>query len=319
MFILDAQTHPIGLMDVDAYRPADPHAFPAPGLTPLASPQGGPPMGPRDWYVDELVAAMDEHGVSKSVVMCGGIQVTNDNLAVAVNQYPDRLLAFAGYEHHQPSSRDAVATARAVAAMDRAIVELGFKGIGEVTLERFGPVPPSELYVELRPIMEVARKHRVPVYFHTGYDSVTFRIKRDGEAGSSWSYLPAPLKYRDPVILDDVALEYPEVPILVGHMGGRYLHHFEAALMLAHRHRSVYLTTPNTRAEFISRAADEIGAERLIWGSDWAWRSVKGPSPRVALGHAASLAELEAAGLTAAQREAVLGRNLADLLNITPS
>ena len=264
MFILDVQTHPIGLMDVDRYRPAEPEAFPAPTLAELPSPHGGPGMGPRDWYVDELIAAMDEHGISKSVVMCGGIQVTNDNLAAAVAQYPDRLLAFAGYDHYQPSSRDPATTAKAVATMERGITELGFKGIGELTLERFGPVPPSELYVELRPILEVCKRQRVPVYIHTGYDSVTFRVKRDGEEGSSWSYLAAPLKYRDPIYLDDVALEYPEVRIMVAHLGGRYLRHFDADLMLAHRHRNVCLTTAKAPPELIARAAAEIGADRMI-------------------------------------------------------
>ncbi|HYU20436.1 MAG TPA: amidohydrolase family protein [Chloroflexota bacterium] len=316
MFILDAQTHPIGMMDVDGYRPAEPEVFPTPTLAPLPSPYGGPAMGPRDWYVDELIAAMDGHGISKSVVMCGGIQVTNDNLAAAVAQYPDRLIGFAGYEHYQPSSRDAATTARAVAALERGLTDLGFTGIGELTLERFGPACPEELYVELRPIMDVARRHRAPVYVHTGYDRVTFRIKRDGAEGSSWSYLPAPLKYRDPIYLDDVALEYPDVPILVGHIGGPYLRQFEAALMLAHRHRNVYLTTANAPAENIARAVAEVGADRMIWGSDWAWRSIKEPAPLVELGHATNLATVERAGLTAAQKEAILGRTLADLLNI---
>ena len=273
-------------------------------------------MGPRDWYVDELISALDQYGISKSVIMCGGIQVTNDNLAAAVAQHPDRLLAFAGYEHYQPHSPDTATTAKAIAAIERGIGELGFKGVGEIHVDRFSPVPPSELYIELRPIMEVCKKYRVPVYFHTGYDRVTFRIERQGEEGSSWSYHPAPLPYRDPVYLDAVALEYPEVPIMIGHMGGRYLRHFEAALMLAQRHKNVYLTTPNTLPEFIARAVADVGDERVIWGSDWAWRSVKGPAPTVELGHSASLAALEAAGLTQAQKEAILGRNLAELLGI---
>jgi predicted TIM-barrel fold metal-dependent hydrolase len=316
MFIIDAQTHPIGLMDVDRYRPSEPGAFPPPTLAPLPQRHGGSAMGPRDWYVDELVAAMDNHGISRSVVMCGGIQVTNDNLAAAVSQYPDRLLAFAGYEHYQPSSRDAAVTAKAVGAMERGVAELGFKGIGEIHIDRFSPAPPDELYIELRPIMEVCKRQRVPVYFHTGFDRVTFRIERDGQEGSSWTYHPAPLPYRDPIYLDAVALEYPDVPIMVGHMGNRFLRLFEATLMLAHRHRNVYLTTPNAPAEFIARGVAEIGADRIIWGSDWAWRSVKGPEPTSALGHEPNLATLDEAGLSPAQKEAVLGRTLAELLGL---
>jgi predicted TIM-barrel fold metal-dependent hydrolase len=316
MRIIDTQTHPIGVMDVDAYRPWEPDAFPAPTLAPIPQPHGGPDAGPRDWYVDDLIAAMDRFGVEKGIVMCGGIQVTNSNLAAAVQQHPDRLLAFSGYEHYQPRTSDAALTAKAVAAMERGIRDLGFKGIGEITVERFGPTAPSELHVEMRPVMDVARRFHVPVYFHTGFDAVTFRITRDGEEGSSWSYLPAPLKYRDPLFLDDVALEYPDVPIMVGHLGGHYLRHFEAAMMLGRRHKNTYFTTPNATPEFITRAVEVVGAERLIWGSDWAWRSVKPPAPTVRLGHEANLAVLQQADITPAQRETILSKTLAQLLNL---
>jgi predicted TIM-barrel fold metal-dependent hydrolase len=316
MRILDAQTHPIGLMDVDAYRPWEPEAFPPPSMAPVPQPHGGPDAGPRDWYVDELIAEMERFGVSKSLVMCGGIKVTNENLAAAVKQYPDRLFGFAGYGHYQPRSTDGISTVKAVAAMEHGLSELGFLGIGEITLERFGPAPPSELYIELRPVMDVARKYKVPVYFHTGFDVVTFRITRDGEEGSSWKALPAPLEYRDPIHLDDVALEYPDVPMMIGHLGGRYWRHFEAAMMLARRHKNIYLTTANAPAAFIAKAAEDIGPQRMIWASDWAWRSVKPPSPTLQLGHAANLAELNQANLSQAQKEQILSRTLAELLQL---
>ena len=316
MFVIDSETHPVGVMDIDQYRPELAGTFAPPTMAELPNRHGGASAGPRDWYVKDLIEAMDQHGVTKSVVMCGGVQVTNDNLAAVVRQHPDRLMAFASYEHFQPNSRDIETTVKAVAAMERGVRDLGFKGIGELILERFSPAPPDELYLELRPIMEVCKKYQVPVFIHTGYDPVTFRLKRSGDERSSWSYLPAPLKYRDPIYLDDVALEYPHVPMIVAHMGGRFLRHFEGALMLAFRHKNVYLTTAGAPPEFIARAAAEVGADRMIWGSDWAWRSVKGKRPSEELGQARNFASLEKAKLSAAQREAILGRTLANLLGI---
>jgi predicted TIM-barrel fold metal-dependent hydrolase len=266
--------------------------------------------------VDELIEAMDRHGVTKSIVMCGGIQVTNDNLAAAVRQYPDRLLGFAGYGHYQPRLGDALMTVKAVDHLTHGIQEFGFRGVGELTLERFIPAPPETLHLELRPIMDVCRRFNVPVYIHTGYDAVTHRLTRDGAEGSSWTYVPAPLKYRDPIHLDEVALEYPDVPIIIAHMGGRFLRHFEAALMLGLRHRNIYYSTANVPPEFITRGAQHVGADRMVWGSDWAWRSVKPPAPATHLGHEANLAVLQQADLTPAQREAILGRTLAELLDI---
>ncbi len=307
MLIFDTQSHPIGLMDIDRYPASAPESVPPPTMAAVPSRYGGAPSGPRDWYVEELIAAMDEHGISQSIVMCGGTQATNENLAEAVRLHPDRLLAFASYGHREPDSRDATTIASVVASLDRGLGQLGFKGVGEIHVDRFSPVPPTRLHVELRPILDACRRYAVPVYFHTGFDRVTFRLKRSGEEGSSWRYHPAPLPYRDPIYLDALALEYPDVPILVGHMGGRFLRHFEGALMLALRHRNVYLTTPNVPGEIIARAVGEVGAQRVIWGSDWALARPL---------HGAALAALEEAGLTPAQKEAILGRNLADLLGV---
>ncbi len=317
MFVIDSETHPVGVMDIDQYRPEEARVYAPPTLTELPNRHGGAGAGPRDWYVNDLIEAMDSYGIAKSVIMCGGVQVTNDNLAAAVRQHSERLEAFASYEHFQPNSRDALTTAKAIAAMETAVRDLGFKGIGELILERFGAAAPGELHIELRPVMEVCKKYRIPVFIHSGYDPVTFRLKRSGDDANSWSYLPAPLKYRDPIYLDDVALEYPDVPMVVAHMGGRFLRHFEGALMLALRHKNVYLTTAGAPSEFITRAAAEVGADRMIWGSDWAWRSVKGNTPRDKLGQPRNLAALENAKLSTAQKEAILGQTLANLLGIT--
>lgn len=317
MFIFDTQTHPIGVMDIDRYPAVTPQAVPPPTMGAIPSRHGGAPSGPRDWSLDKLIAGMDEHGIAKAVVMSGGTQVTNHNLAEAMRLHPDRLVAFASYGHREPDSRDATSIGSVVASLEQGLSQMGFKGVGEIHVDRFSPTPPDRLHVELRPILDACRRYRVPVYFHTGFDRVTFRLKRSGEEGSSWRHHPAPLPYRDPVYMDAVAIEYPDVPILIGHMGGRFLRHFEGALMLALRHPNVYLTTANAPSDFIARAVAEIGAQRVIWGSDW--RDVKGvpPLPRMPLGHAGNLAALDEAGLTAAQKEAILGRNLAELLGVT--
>jgi predicted TIM-barrel fold metal-dependent hydrolase len=102
-------------------------------------------------------------------------------------------------------------------------------------------------------------------------------------------------------------------------MGGRFFRHFEAALKLGLRPRNIDYSTANVPPEFISRGAQQVGADRMVWGSDWAWRSVKPPAPAVHLGHQPNLAALEQAELTPSQREAILGRTLADLLNISIS
>jgi predicted TIM-barrel fold metal-dependent hydrolase len=81
-------------------------------------------------------------------------------------------------------------------------------------------------------------------------------------------------KYGRPMELDDVAVDFPDLVILMAH-GGRPLWMDEAFFILR-RHRNVYLELsgipPKKLLEYFPRIA-EIG-DRVVWGTDW-------PSPGV--------------------------------------
>lgn len=81
-------------------------------------------------------------------------------------------------------------------------------------------------------------------------------------------------KYGRPMELDDVALDFPDLTIIMAH-GGRPLWMDEAFFVLR-RHRNVYLEIsgipPFRLLEYFPRL-DEIG-DRVVWGTDW-------PSPGV--------------------------------------
>ncbi len=81
-------------------------------------------------------------------------------------------------------------------------------------------------------------------------------------------------KYGRPMELDDVALDFPDLTIIMAH-GGRPLWMDEAFFVLR-RHRNVYLEIsgipPLKLLEYFPRL-EEIG-DRVVWGTDW-------PSPGV--------------------------------------
>jgi len=85
-------------------------------------------------------------------------------------------------------------------------------------------------------------------------------------------------RYANPVHgLDRVAWEYPELKIVVCHMGGNYAYE---ALVLAEKRPNVYLDTAYLHffcdrllpevspAELITRAVRVIGANRILYGSE---------------------------------------------------
>jgi predicted TIM-barrel fold metal-dependent hydrolase len=300
--IIDAETHPISPAGLDRCYPMDqPWRYPyIPGHLPgsgkiLASSLA---EGRYDDESATLLERMDLHGVEKSVIMRSAFPIRNADLAALVRKHPDRFVGFASWESQSASTTPGV-TASELDALEAGLTEYGFLGVGEDNLRRFAPLPPEQAYTGYIPIFEVCQKYRAPILFHTGYD---------GGSGL--------LLYRNPIYLEPLAAEFPEVPLIVAHMGKYDTWFFEAALMLARKYRQVYLLTSNTRREFVERAVEEVGAERLIWGSDWSMQhGVLGLRQGFDV-HQLNLDVIRSARLSESQQAMILGENLATLLQI---
>jgi uncharacterized protein len=81
-------------------------------------------------------------------------------------------------------------------------------------------------------------------------------------------------KYGNPMELDDIAIDFPDLPLVMAH-GGRPLY-MEEAFFILRRHRHVRLDLsgipPAKLLEYFPRLPDV--ADRALWGTDW-------PSPGV--------------------------------------
>src|SRR5438093_3191733 len=81
-------------------------------------------------------------------------------------------------------------------------------------------------------------------------------------------------KFGNPMELDDVAIDFPDLRIVMAH-GGRPLY-MEEAFFVLRRHRQVWLDVsgipPARLLEYFPRLAEV--ADRVLWGTDW-------PSPGV--------------------------------------
>jgi predicted TIM-barrel fold metal-dependent hydrolase len=111
---------------------------------------------------------------------------------------------------------------------------------------------------ELEIIYRAAEANGVPVMFHTG--TSIFPHARN--------------KYGDPIYLDDVAVDFPKLKILMAH-GGRPLW-METAFFLLRRHPNVFLDIsgipPKMLLKYFPRL-EEI-AHKTLFGTDW-------PSPGI--------------------------------------
>ena len=106
---------------------------------------------------------------------------------------------------------------------------------------------------ELEIIYRAAEANGIPIMFHTG--TSIFPGARN--------------KYGDPIYLDDVAVDFPKLKILLAH-GGRPLW-MKTAFFLLRRHTNVYLDIsgipPKTLLTYFPRL-DEI-AHKTLFGTDW--------------------------------------------------
>jgi predicted TIM-barrel fold metal-dependent hydrolase len=121
----------------------------------------------------------------------------------------------------------------------------------------------SERMDEMRMVMEVARKHKVSVRVHTGTPM--------GYPGPDYTWWP---ENWHPYWVNDLATEYPDVPIVFDHggmQGGNMENLVDECIQVAAGHDNVYLETGMYWTDLYYKALlhPNVGAKRLIWGTDW--------------------------------------------------
>lgn len=135
------------------------------------------------------------------------------------------------------------------AELQRLVDEFEFKGIKIYPPYQHHYPNDARMY----PLYAKAQELGMPVLVHTG--SSVFKGAR--------------IKYADPLLLDDVAIDFPEMTILLAHSGRPFW--YEQAFWLARRHENVYLEVsglPGKKLlEYFPRL-EEIH-QKVVYGSDW--------------------------------------------------
>jgi predicted TIM-barrel fold metal-dependent hydrolase len=122
--------------------------------------------------------------------------VTNDFVADCVARHPDAFLGFASVDPWKGRA--------AVAELRRAVTDLGLVGLKlHPSAQAFAPND-TRAY----PIYEAAAELDIPVLFHTG--TTGFGAGLPGGAGVK-------LGYSRPILLDDVAADFPQLTIVGAH------------------------------------------------------------------------------------------------------
>lgn len=153
--------------------------------------------------IDEMLKEYDDANVERIVLLGWDAETTtqlpktpNDYIRELVNKWPDRFIGFAGVDPHKGDE--------AVLELERAVRELGLKGLKlHPVVQKFFPND-QKFY----PLYEMAVRLKVPILFHTGM--AAWGAGLPGGDGFK-------LKYSNPMYLDDVAADFPELTIIGAH------------------------------------------------------------------------------------------------------
>jgi predicted TIM-barrel fold metal-dependent hydrolase len=214
---------------------------------------------PEFWDVsgDMIVKDMDAARIDMSVLLVVdwglarhldepklSIEKINRVFADAMEKYPQRLIAFAGIDPRRSKAAEMV---------ERFLKEWGMKGIKLHSAAGFYPNDKA-----CYPIYEKALEYGVPVLLHTG------EVLK-----------PLYFKYCQPIYVQEVAMDFPDLPIILAHTGGCW---YSEAVAICNNSTNVYLDLSLWQRRLLHplefygalrTLLDSVSWQRVLFGSDY--------------------------------------------------
>ncbi|MCL2563861.1 MAG: amidohydrolase family protein [Oscillospiraceae bacterium] len=221
---------------------------------------------------DDLVAYLDEFGIQ-----CAGLSVLNgidtreqnDTVQAACLQYPDRIVGHAYINPRDPKAIDEV---------HRCLGELKMRGV-QLHSWKHGYYP--ENTPALDGILDVIESYGVPVLVHTGTAPLSLP--------QQWAIY---------------AERHPGVTFVFEHLG--YIDYGYSCVECVRNLENVYVeTSGQVEIPVLFKAYHELGADRIIFGSDWPYKYPK-----------SEIVRLEVLPLSDEEKEKIFHANAAKLLKL---
>jgi len=201
---------------------------------------------------ERLLRRLDQDGIARAVLvnypspdLMGFTARVNEYVAEYCKAAPDRLVPMGGV--HPRFAEDAAGEVRRAA-------ELGVRAL-KIHPPHMAVEPNAYLHglEALRAIYEEAQRLRLPVMIHTGTSVFPGARSRTGE----------------PIAVDDVAVDFPDLKIVLAH-GGRPLW-MDQAFFLVRRFPNVHMDVSSIPPRAIPRYFPRLAevADKVLYGSDW--------------------------------------------------
>jgi len=179
----------------------------------------------------------------------GHAPISNEEVAASCAEHADVLIPFASVDPWR--GRAAARAAR------RLVEEHGVRGFKfHPSLQRFAPNDRMAY-----PIYEVVEQLGVPALFHTGQTGIGAGARGGGGIR---------LKYSNPMLLDDVAVDFPDLPIILAHPSFPWQ---DEALAVATHKPNVYIDLSGWSPKYfppqLVRYANTLLKDKVLFGSDF--------------------------------------------------
>jgi predicted TIM-barrel fold metal-dependent hydrolase len=254
----------------------------------------------------ERLALMDKHGIEMMVVSLNAPAVqavpdpkkavalarqANDALADEVAKRPDRFQGLAAVAMQDPDE--------AIKELERAVRQLGLKGVLVNGFSQIGSDPDSAVYYDLpqyRPFWATVERLGVPFYLHPRSP-----LPRDARLyaghpwmmGAAWAFGNETAVHALRLIGSGLFDEHPKLTIVLGHLGENIpfglwrIDHCNATATKTDGHmakrpiadyvrENFYVTTSgNFSTSALVLTIAELGADRVMFSVDWPFEEIE--------------------------------------------
>ncbi|MNR01202.1 Amidohydrolase [compost metagenome] len=179
----------------------------------------------------------------------GRRRIPNEEVALAAQDNADMMMAFASIDPHKGKM--------GVREMRRLINDFGIKGF------KFHPTcqgffPNDRMAYQL---YEVIAEHGLPAIFHSGHSGVGSGMPGGGGLR---------LKYSNPIHLDDVAADFPDMKVIVAHPSWPWQ---DEALSVCLHKPNVYIDLSGWSPKYfppqLVQYANTLLKDKMLFGSDF--------------------------------------------------
>lgn len=237
---------------------------------------------------DELLEALRRAGITRAVMQAewasGDYRADNDSVAEIVRRHRQVLVGFASV-----NAADGMA---AVDELKRCVEKLGLRGLNVQPFASQLPANDKKFY----PLYLKCLEYGIPVTIHTGINYSSDRT----------------LAYGRPLVIDEVACDFPGLRIVLNHGGWPWV---AEAVAVARKHRNVFIEIGGIAPKYLAKA--NSGWEMLLGFGDNLLREQVLFATDSMIPFQRAVEEAKALPLKEATREHWLWRNAARLLGET--